>query len=244
MAAGQQIGVGEKVSGAAVGPWVGLVMALVAAGVMWVVMQKVHPVFHVPAEFHAAMGAGAAVFERNRREQDRVDRKHAMLYVGGLGMFVGAALGLGEGILRRSWLTPVSAAVLGALGGAAGGWLGCLVHEYVRKHVGQAELMHTIGAQLLLAVPLGLGVGCGLGLATRSAGGVVRAAFAGAAAGVLAGVVYPVIVSIVLPGASTDALLPEEGSSRMLWLGIIAGLIGVIVPVAGRRRAANAAVEA
>jgi hypothetical protein len=222
--------------GFALSPWAGLGLGLVAAGIAWGVMQAVHPVFHVPQEFHAAMGAPIGVFERNRREQDRVDRRHAMLYVGGLGLLIGAGLGLGEWVMRRLWLPSVMAALLGALGGAAGGPLGCLVHEYVRQHVGQAELMHTIGAQLLLAAPLGLGVGLGLGSATRRVGGVLRTAFVGMAAGILAGIVYPIAVSIILPGASTDALLPEDGPSRMLWLAILAGTIGMIIPVAARRR--------
>jgi hypothetical protein len=85
-------------------------------------------------------------------------------------------------------------------------------------------------------MPLGLGIGVGLGLATRTVAGTLKAALAGVAAGVLAGAVYPVAISIVFPAASTDALIPEEASSRLLWLGLLSGTIGLIVPIAGRER--------
>ena len=191
-------------------PGTGLILALIAGAAVWGVIQGVHPVFSIPEEFHAAMGAGDVVFAANRREQDRVLRYHAMLYVGSLGLLIGLALGLREATLRRSWLPPIFAASLGGLGGAVGGFLGCLVYEYVRKEVGQAELTHTIAGQLLVSIPLALGVGLGLGVSTRTVMGTILAALGGLAAAVLGGVLYPVAVSILLPAASTDALVPEE----------------------------------
>jgi hypothetical protein len=217
-------------------PLEGLCLALLAGAIVWAVIQAVHPVFHVPKKFDVpSIGMPPELFAAHRREQDRVDRRNASLYLGGLGLLIGATLGLREAARRRSWL-PIFAAPLGALGGAAGGPLGCLVYEYVRTNIGQADLAHTIGAQLLVSVPLGLGVGLGLGLAARSIGRAATAALAGVAAGVLAAVVFPVAISILLPAASTDALLPEESSSRLLWLSVMSGLIGLIVPIAGRQR--------
>jgi hypothetical protein len=220
----------------ALSPWTSLVLALVAGAANWGVIQAVHPVFHIPARFHAAMGAGDEAFAANRRAQDQVERSHAMLYVGSLGLLIGLALGLREGTLRGSLLAPVFAAPLGGLGGALGGFLGCLVYEYVRRKVGQAELIHTIAAQLLLGLPLGSGVGLGLGLATRTARGTLRPALGGAAAGILAAILYPVGVSILLPAASTDALLPEERAAQLFWLALLSGLIGLLIPFAGRQR--------
>jgi hypothetical protein len=139
-------------------------------------------------------------------------------------------------MLRRSWLAPLAAATLAAAGGILGGFLGCLMYEYVRHHVGQAELTHTIFAQLLLGVPLGLGLGLGLGLATRTAYGVATSALGGAAGAVLAAIVYPVAVSILIPDASTDALIPEERTNLALWLALLSSFIGLAIPLAGRRR--------
>jgi hypothetical protein len=220
----------------AIGPWTGLILCLISGAIVFGVIQAVHPVFQVPEEFHAAMGARPEVWEANRRASNQVDRQHAMLYVGGLGLLVGLVLGLREGTLRRSWLPPLLAAPLGGLGGALGGFLGCLIYEHVHVGVGQAELTHTITAQLLLGVPLGLGVGLGLGLATRTVRGAAMSALGGAAAGILAAVLYPVVVSILLPEASTDALLPHERSNQLFWLALLSGLIGLCIPIAARKR--------
>jgi hypothetical protein len=217
-----------------------LVLGLVAAAATWGAIQATHPVFRIAEKYHAAMGDSPEVFAANRRAQDWVDRQHAMMYVGELGLLLAGLIGTREGMLRRSWLTPLVAAPVGAIGGVLGGFLGCLVYEYVRKNVGQAELTHTVGAQLLLSAPLALGVGIGLGLATRTVGGVVKSAFGGLAAGALAAVLYPIVVSIVLPAASTDALVPVERANQALWLGLLAGLIGLLIPLASRQRKQSA----
>jgi hypothetical protein len=217
----------------------GLILALLAGAALWGALQLTHPVFYVPEEFHAAMGAPIEVFQANRRAQDQVDRHHAMLYIGGLGLLIGAALGLGEVIARRAWIAALAAALLGAAGGALGGLFGCEVYEYVRTKIGQAELSHTILAQFLVAAPIGLGVGLGVGLATRTLGGTLKSALAGIAAGVLAAILYPLAVSMLLPGASTDALLPEERLNRLLWALLLSAAIGLVIPIAGRRRKPN-----
>jgi hypothetical protein len=219
----------------AIRPCEGLLLALVAGAISWGIIQGVHPLFRVDKKFDVpSIGMPPELFAAHRRQQDFVDRWHAASYVGALGLLVAGALGLCAGLRRRSWLPLLIAPPLGTVGGAIGGPLGCLVYEYVRAQVGQAELTHTIAAQLLVAVPLGLSVGLGLGLATRSASGATRAALAGVIAGVLAAAVYPVAISILLPAASTDALMPEEGSSRLLWLGILSGMLGLVIPIGTR----------
>jgi hypothetical protein len=222
--------------GTAMGPFDGLVLALVAAAIVYGLIETTHPVFHVPEEFHIGMNAPVDAILANRRATDQVLRHHAMLYVGSLGLILGMLLGAREGMLRRAWPTPLTAASLGALGGILGGFLGCLIYEYVRFHVGQATLLHTIIAQCLLGAPLAVGIGVGLGMATRSSSGALNATLGGLAAATLAAVLFPVLVSIAMPAASTDALLPDERGSRALWLSLLAGSTGLLIPLAGRRR--------
>jgi hypothetical protein len=211
-------------------------LGLAAALVVWGVIAAVHPVFHVPEEFHIGMNAPLEDRLANLRAQNRVMRQHALLYLGGLGLLLGTVLGAREAMLRRDWLLPLIAGVLGLLGGLLGGFLGCLIYEYVHADGAQAELKHTLAAQWLLAAPLGLGIGLGLGLATRTANGILKATLGGIAAATLAAVLYPVLVSLLLPEASTDALLPEERVSRVLLLGLLSGLIGAVIPLATRQR--------
>jgi hypothetical protein len=159
-----------------------------------------------------------------------------MLYLGSLGALLGAALGIGDGVARRSAIPAVLATLLGAGGGVLGGLLACIVQEHTKANVGLAELKHTLFAQLAACLPLAVGIALGLGLATRSAGGLLTTLLTGLGGGALAAVVYPLITSTLLPGISTDSLLPEEATSRLMWLGLMSGLIGLIIPIAGRRR--------
>jgi len=208
-------------------------LALTAGATTWAAIQATYPVFHVPEKYHAAMGAGDVAFQANRRAQDLVERYHAMLYVGGLGLLTAFFLSAADAMRHRKWFFPPIAAILGAVGGALGGFLGCLVYEYVRREVGQAELKHAIAAQVLLAVPLGLGIGCGLGLAGGRISNTAKSALMGAAAGLLAGVIYPVAVSIVLPAASTETLMPDAKLSLLLWLTTVCALVGLLHPATG-----------
>jgi len=218
-------------------PWEGLVLALAAGAIVCGLIQAVHPVFRVDKKFDVpSIGLPPEMFAAHRQQQDYVDQKHAALYVGGLGLLLAAGLAFREAFARGTWLAPVVAPLLGAAGGAVGGMLGSQVLQYVRNHVGQAEVMHVVGAQLAVALPLGLSVGLGLGLATRSVSGFLKTTLAGVAAGILAAVIYPVVVSLVLPAANTEALLPEEAGARLLWLGLLSAVIGLVIPFAGRQR--------
>jgi hypothetical protein len=218
----------------ALSPWTGLILGLVAGAATFGISRAVHPIYRVGKEFDVpSIGMPTELFLANRREQDKVNRKHAMIYIGGLGLLIGVALAAVASAARRSWLAPL----LGALGGAVGGYLGSLVEVYVRTNIGQAELNHTIGMQLAVGLPLGLGIGLGVGLATHSLAGTLKAALAGLGAGALAAALYPVLVSVLLPASGTETVLPDETYSRMMWFAIYAGLIGMVIPVAGRRRA-------
>lgn len=214
-----------------------LILALAGGALTWGLVEAVHPVFSVPKEYEAPnIGMPPEVYRKNRWARERMERHHAMLYVGVLGAVVASALVLAsrEG---RWWLGPV-AAVLAAAGGAAGGDWASRVHEYVYEHYGQPALQHTVLEQTVLLLPLGLTVGLGFGLANLGR----RRALAGAAAGLLAGLatalVYPVAVSLVLPTASTDMLLPMERPSRALWFLLVSGVLGLVVPLAQSARPA------
>ena len=77
-------------------------------------------------------------------------------------------------------------------------------------------------------------MGLGVGLATKTVSETAKYALAGLAGGTVAGVIYPVVVSLLMPEASTDALLPEGSATRLLWIAIFAATIGLVLPVAGR----------
>jgi hypothetical protein len=218
-------------------PWQGLVIGIVSAVIVWAIVQVIHPVFRVGKEFDVpSIGMPTAKFQAHRAEQDKVDRRHVSLYVGGLSALIALAMGLREGLAKRAWLMPIVSALLGAAGGALGGSLGAMILQHVRENIGQAELKHLVEAQIAVAAPLGLSIGLGVGLVTRSVATAFKTTLAGLGGGLCAAVIYPVIVSVLLPAASTEVLLPEEASTRLLWLALLSAAVGFAIPFAGRQR--------
>jgi hypothetical protein len=226
----------DRHAGLMLNPVVGLGLGLIAACCTWVLLQTTHPIFHVPSELHLSMGSPVDLINRNQAYQRKIDRRHAMIYLGAFGLLLGAALGIGEGASRRSGLPIGLPILLGGLGGIAGGYLACRVQEYVRGTVGFAEMQHTIAAQMAICVPIALGISLGLAVLLFSWGAAAKTILAGLAAGVLAAVAYPMIAVTLLPTISTDSFLPEEATSRLLWLGLIGAITGLVIPIAGRRR--------
>ena len=214
----------------AANPWVALVLALAAGGVVWGIVEGTYPVFHVSSEFDVAMGDPPEDFAANQRAQNRAARNHAIVYAGLLGALVALALAASEGVVRRSFVWPLVGAPIGAAGGVAGGLAGSLVHDDVMAAVAQPELSHVVQFQLALFVPLGIGVGIACSLLARSWKSRAMAVAGGLVAGALAGILYPVAAGVLLPAASTDSLIPVEPSNRLLWMLLAAGLFGLIVP--------------
>lgn len=208
--------------------WQGLLLGLIAGALVWGVVQSVHPLFRVPEQFHIA-GLGAPVEQHVafRREQDRVDRWHATLYLGSLGLLLGLLMGGRVAVARRAAAAVLLALPLGLLGGAASGFLAPRVYVWARDTVGSIELLQIVLAQCLVGVPLGLLLGLGIGIARGGVQGAVRGLLSGAVGGVLFAMAYPLVVSIALPTASTDVLLPEEAVTRLLWLAMLGGFVGV-----------------
>jgi hypothetical protein len=127
-------------------------------------------------------------------------------------------------------MKPVLLAVpIGALGGCVAGLAGSLARETLE--VGAlADLAEIVQVQAVMLGVFGAGVGLALGLLGRSGRTVFAAGFAGMLAGMLAGVLYPFAVSLILPTASTDFLIPAGAWDRLLWVALSAGLLGLIVP--------------
>jgi hypothetical protein len=217
-------------------PCLGLALALFGGAIAWAVIEGTSPVFRVPREYHIRnLGAPTEKFDALRAVEVNVNRHNAMLELTWLGALVAGTLALREAIGRRA-LWPVLLAVpVAAAVGCAAGFAGSLTYEALG--VGPlAELTATLKVQAVVLGLLGLGIGLALGLSSGSLGGFVVAGIAGMAGGILASVLYPVAVSFLLPGASTDSLVPAGAANRLLWIAIAAGLAGLTVTASARRR--------
>jgi hypothetical protein len=210
--------------------------ALLAGAIVWGVVQGAHPLFRVPKKFEApSIGMKPEVYLANRRAQEWIDRKHALVYVGLLGALLGTALAAARlSVLRRPRWAVLIVAASGMIGGAVGGFAGSRVQEYIVEHFGQPELLHTVLAQGAIWLPLGMALGLGLWLATGPGKSPLHELASGVVAGLIAAVVYPIAVSVLVPAASTDHLLPLDRVSQALWLLLSAGVFGIVLPLASR----------
>ena len=221
-------------------PWVGLVLALVAGAIAWLLVQRYHPVFRVAKEYeNFGVGAPQEKLDALRVAQDKVDLHNALLEFGVLGVLVGAVFALGEAVARRSVraaiVALVAAVLLGGLGGLAAGAVGNTAHRPFGKRGVPAELSDTVKVQVFTLATLGMGVGLAIGVSTLSLRTAVVSALAGLLVGVLAGFLYPVVLFSFWPTTPSDSLIPAGRADRLLWIGLFVALLGLLVPAVARQ---------
>jgi hypothetical protein len=128
------------------------------------------------------------------------------------------------------------ATVIGASAGVVGGLLGDLLYLRIRPVMEPLPLSGTVQIQMVTLSVLGAGIGAGLGAATYRVLAAGYCLFAGLLAGLIAGLLYPIVLAFALPGAQTQLVVPYTGGSRLLWIALIAGLLGLIVPGSAAKR--------
>lgn len=227
----------ERVTTLKIGPATGLVLSLVAGGIAWALIGNFDSTFKVPKEFEVPnIGSPEAMFVAHNAAKRIVDRKNAALCMGMFAALTAVMLGLGEAVARRSIKPVVIAPPLGAAVGAAAGLAGSIAHEYTVAAVGRADIVHTVGEQALMLGLYGFAIGLAMGVLTGSLRAMAAVSLGGAMAGALAGALYPVAISILMPAVNTESLLPITQLSRLLWIGLAAGLVGLLIPMSGRPR--------
>jgi len=227
----------ERVAAAEATAWKGGVMAglfwgLLAGMLAWLVVQAVHPVFWTTEGVDEVGFLPLDV-------QWKLDRNNAMFVAALLGGLTGAGLAVSEVLGRQSWRTALAAgaasACVAALLGGLAGYLGHHVFELYKSHAQITDLEKAIRVHGVMFATLGCGVGLGAGISLgRSIRIAVFYVLGGLLAGVLAGITYPMIVAMLMPGAMTTVLIPQEIGERLLWFGLFAGLVGAIIPSVAR----------
>lgn len=208
------------------GPLLGFLLAVVGGMIAWGVIEATSPVFLVPQEYHLEyLGPPPEEIAAYISAQTKANRQNAMLDLTWVGAFVAGVMALGESI-RRCRIKPVLLALpVGAVAGCAAGLVGSFASSAL--NVGALpSLTQTITLQIVMLGTMGIGVGLALGLSTKS---LVKVMLSGLFAGILGGVLYPIAVSVLLPTAGTDTLLPKGALNRIVWIGISAGLLGLII---------------
>lgn len=227
----------------ATGPFCGLLFALVGGGLAWAMLQACDPVFKMPDKYDFPMAPPADLVDEVAAAQNMVDLRNRAFACGLLGAMLGAALGAGEGIARRSLKTILLAAVgcglVAVLFGCAAGIAGHFTYVSRVAVEERLSLTSTVIVQCALWAPLGAGVGLTLGSLAGRLHTAVGCLIAGLAAGALAGVVYPAAASLLIPASLTDWPVPIGGDTRLLWIACPAVLLGLIIPFAARQGTAD-----
>ena len=154
-----------------------------------------------------------------------------------LGALAAMTFTLGEGWAARRIGRGIVFGIVALLIGGAMGYTAAVAGWEVRQMVLKRlpPLGVTVLSEVVVFSLIGLGMGVsaalvhlrGAVLATGIAGGLLG--------GGLAGLLYPIITSIVLPGADTEMLMPDETSSRLAWVIIGCGVIGLTASGLGTR---------
>ncbi len=191
-------------------------------------------VFSIPAELARITPSDSPETVQQREEaRQKANLQNATFALGCIGVLVGGSLGIGVGIARRSWTRLLAAAIACALVAGLFGALAGLVGQFTYLACKpESQPMPLTGTALIHAVTLatlGLGVGLGLGPfmgRIRAAGECLLAGLAGA---LLAAMAYPVLTALLTPTAQTEWVVPVEAGSRLLWIGLTSGLLGLII---------------
>jgi len=145
------------------------------------------------------------------------------------------AFAISEGVCRKSISTALIAGVaciaVGAGLGSLAGYLGFRTYEAYNSSNELSELAKSIRVHAMALGTLGGGVGLAAGLFLgQRFSTAIKCLIGGLLAGVLTAIVYPVVVAFFFPQVVTKSFLPIAPKEQMLWLGMLTGLLGIIVP--------------
>ena len=224
-------------SGLKMSAWVGLFLALFAGAVFWAFLRFAHPIFQVPQKYYARFGDPAETYDALRVVQADVDRRNAMVDLGVFGLLIAGALALGESVARRSVKPLFPVVPIGAGLGCLAGLAGSMAHASTVSSVAMPGVADTIKVHTVLLGLLGLSVGLALGISAWSIRTGLTATVAGLLAGLFAAVLYPMamgLLAMFVPALSTYNFFPTQGVSCVAWIGLTAGLLGLIIPGVAR----------
>lgn len=209
-----------------------LALAL-AAGALFVGYLRARPPMYTVPKEHVivALAEPKEKWDKYLSEQRRVDRGNARADFAVLGLLLTAAFAVGRCRCQHPVRRFLASLPAGALAGLVTGAVGCWAHQHWLPYGEQGTVELTARVHSVLFGTLGLTVGLVIGVLQRSLLAAAGGSVAGALGGALAGAAYAVLVSLILPAANVQPLVPPALNSQLLWLGLGTGLIALTAPV-------------
>ncbi len=223
--------------------------ALVAAGLGYIVLQTLFPIFVVPLEIATFPEQSPAwMYERLDKANVEVDAKNYSVVFGILGAVFGASCCVFSYGMRAIWSVIIAGIASGLLG-VAGAHLSNWLFSTMRANSGNdvpimgialdGMKLSIVGYSLLWGL-IGLGVGCGIGSA-RGFGKSLVAGISGLVGGILGAMLYVILTAQFSIGTVMNQVAPISGVSQAIWLGLFTVVIAVTIALGcGEKRPKNA----
>lgn len=173
----------------------------------------------------------------------RADFKNVLPSMGIVGALVAGAIGLALGRHNNGRTGMIAGTVTGILAGgllgSGGGALALIVREALKGweligNDGQPDMLKTqlhtmaIHAPTWIAIALAAAIAVAASTSAR-ARAFTQAAGAGIGGWLVAGLLYPMVASFAFPGNDPDLVIPSGDMNRVLWVGLSAAFIGLMM---------------
>jgi hypothetical protein len=153
-----------------------------------------------------------------------------------LGFFFTSIDSFASGRILGGLLFGLLGGVITAAFAALAMWVGMEVYQYFRMAPQWEPLQKTIALQAVILAIIGVGLAVSLALPYRQLKILIGCVLGCVLGAVLAALVYPVAMSVLIPTAHTDAVVPTVSTTRLAWLAIASILIGLTVTGLGKRK--------
>jgi len=205
-------------------------LALVAGSITWGFIHTQDPFFKVAERYHIrGLGESDERWNAYLEQQSRVDFMNAALVIG----ILGGALGLTFAVCRPTRVSIHWRLLMGIVFGMLVGVVAGVAGDSIQQHFAGSRQLSVVESAYINATLFGL-LGLGLGAIAGGMGGfgwaILDRAVAGLIAGAIAGILYPVVGFVALDSANIEAFIPRMTMTRLLWLGMGTGFLGLLIP--------------
>ena len=224
--------------------------AVFAAGLSYIVMETMYPIFVVPPEI-AILSETGPLSEQLELEEAQyvVDGKNFSIVFGVIGAIFGASCvvcSFGARFVYAIVIAVVGSAAMGVVGANLSNWM----FNNLRETVGVDLLImgitldgmrQTILGYALLWGLIGLGVGLGVG-SVRGVGKSLVAGISGLCGGALGAMIYVIVTAQLSIGTTMNRVFPGDNTRLAIWLVLFHVVIAVCIALGlGERRRKGAA---
>jgi hypothetical protein len=222
--------------------------AVFAAGLGYIVLKTMHPIFIVPVEIATFPEQSPLwLYERLDKAKFEVDGKNFLVMFGVVGAIFGASC-----VVFAFGARSIKAIIIAVLGSASMGVVGAILSNWMfnnmRANSGKDAVIlgialdgmkqSIVGYSLLWGL-IGLGVGLGIG-SVRGIGKSLVAGISGLCGGILGAMLYVIVTAQVSIGTTMNEVIPFSTTSQAIWFVLFPVVIAVCIALgSGEKRSSE-----